>query len=74
MVLKVSKVDVWVGGLRDRPGALAKKLRALADAGAELEFLIARRAPEKPSARRKNRIASRVTLPANTPPRGRGSR
>ena len=47
MALKVSKVDVWVGGLKDRPGALAKKLRALADAGAELEFLIARRAPEK---------------------------
>ena len=48
MALKVSKVDVWVGGLKDRPGSLAKKLRALADAGAELEFLIARRAPEKP--------------------------
>ncbi len=50
MALKVSKVDVWVGGLKDRPGALAEKLRALADAGAELEFLIARRAPDKPGA------------------------
>lgn len=50
MALKVSKVDVWVGALKDRPGALAGKLRALADAGAELEFLIARRAPDKPGA------------------------
>jgi len=48
MALKVSKVDVWVGSLKDRPGALAKKLQALADAGAELAFMIARRAPDKP--------------------------
>jgi len=40
---KVSKVDVWAGELEDRPGALAEKLEALTDTGANLEFVIARR-------------------------------
>lgn len=48
MALNVTKVDVWVGSIKDRPGALAEKLGTLADAGAQLEFVIARRAPEKP--------------------------
>ena len=48
MAMKVTRGDVWVAGMTDRPGALAAKLRALADAGAQLEFVIARRAPDKP--------------------------
>ena len=40
---KVTKVDVWAAGLTDRPGALAKKLNALAEAGVNLEFVISRR-------------------------------
>jgi hypothetical protein len=48
MALKVSKVDVWVAAIEDRPGGLAAKLERLACAGAELEFVIARRAPERP--------------------------
>jgi hypothetical protein len=32
----------------DRPGGLAGKLRALADGRANLEFVIARRAPDRP--------------------------
>jgi len=48
MALKVNRVDVWVASIEDRPGGLAAKLDALAEAGAELEFVIARRAPEKP--------------------------
>jgi len=48
MALNVRRVDVWVGSIEDRPGGLAEKLQALADAGAQLEFVIARRAPEKP--------------------------
>jgi predicted amino acid-binding ACT domain protein len=48
MALKVSREDTWVAGIEDRPGSLAGKLDALARAGAQLEFLIARRAPEKP--------------------------
>ena len=48
MKMDVTRVDVWAASMKDRPGALAKKLDALAQAGANLEFLIARRAPEKP--------------------------
>jgi len=48
LALQVNRVDVWVAILEDRPGGLAAKLNALAEAGAELEFVIARRAPEKP--------------------------
>ena len=48
MTLKVQKVDTWVVPLEDKPGSLASKLSALADAGASLEFVLARRAPDKP--------------------------
>ncbi len=43
MEFKVTKVDVWAGEIADRPGALAEKLETLGDAGANLEFVIARR-------------------------------
>jgi len=45
---RVTRVDVWAATIKDRPGGLAGKLAALAEAGANLEFVIARRAPEKP--------------------------
>lgn len=48
MKIKVSKTDVWVAAMDDRPGGLAELLEVLADAGANLEFIISRRAPEKP--------------------------
>lgn len=48
MALTVSRVDVWVASIEDRPGGLAEKLAALAEAGAQLEFVISRRAPDKP--------------------------
>jgi hypothetical protein len=48
MALQVSRVDIWAGSVQDRPGALAEKLTALAEAGAELQYVMARRAPEKP--------------------------
>ena len=48
MALQISKVDVWAGEIDDRPGGLGEKLAALTDAGANLEFVISRRAPEKP--------------------------
>ncbi|MBI5094674.1 MAG: ACT domain-containing protein [Candidatus Hydrogenedentes bacterium] len=44
MAYTIQKVDVWAGTIEDRPGGLAGKLEALAAAGAELEFVIARRA------------------------------
>ena len=40
--------EVWVASMEDKPGALGVKLAALADAGADLGFIIARRSPEKP--------------------------
>lgn len=43
MKLKVALEDVWVTGMKDRPGGLAAKLADLARAGANLEFVIARR-------------------------------
>lgn len=39
---------VWVASVEDKPGALGNKLATLAEAGADLGFIIARRAPEKP--------------------------
>jgi hypothetical protein len=48
MAMKVSRVDTWAATIKDKPGGLAPKLTALADAGANLEFVIARRAPDKP--------------------------
>lgn len=47
MKLDVKRTDVWAASIEDRPGGLAEKLSALAEAGANLEFLVARRAPEK---------------------------
>ncbi|HUJ09079.1 MAG TPA: amino acid-binding protein [Verrucomicrobiae bacterium] len=47
MKLKVSHVDVWAATIKDRPGGLAEKLSALSKAKANLEFVIARRAPER---------------------------
>lgn len=48
MAYEVNKVDVFAGSLADRPGGLADKLEALAGAGANLEFVVARRSPEGP--------------------------
>ncbi len=47
MAMDVKREDVWVASLEDRPGAMAEKLTALAEAGASLEFLIARRTADK---------------------------
>lgn len=48
MALKVTRVDVWAATMEDRPGGLAGKLEALAKAGANLEFVVSRRVPDKP--------------------------
>ncbi len=47
MKLDVAKVDVWAASIKDRPGSVAEKLTALAEAGANLGFVIARRTSEK---------------------------
>ncbi|MGD0745349.1 MAG: amino acid-binding protein [Verrucomicrobiota bacterium] len=45
--MKTQRVDTWAAAIKDKPGALAAKFKALSAAGANLEFVIARRAPEK---------------------------
>ena len=47
MALKAVRVDTWAASIEDKPGGLAAKLNTLAEAGANLEFVIARRAPER---------------------------
>ena len=48
MRIDVSRVDMWVASIEDVPGGLAKKLDILANADVDLEFISARRAPDKP--------------------------
>jgi len=48
MGLFVEAVDVWAAPIPDRPGGLAEALKALRDAGADLQCVIARRAPDQP--------------------------
>jgi hypothetical protein len=48
MAYTIKKVDVWAGEIADRPGGLGTTLGALSEAGANFEFLVSRRAPDKP--------------------------
>jgi len=48
MAYTVNKVDMWAGEIDDRVGGLAAKLEALANAGADLEVVVARRQPGQP--------------------------
>ncbi len=47
MKLGVTRAEVWASTIEDRPGGVAEKLSSLAGAGANLEFIISRRTPEK---------------------------
>ncbi len=44
----IERVDVWSAVIKDKPGGLANILSGLRDAGADLEFVIARRSPDQP--------------------------
>jgi len=46
----VERQDIWIASLRDKPGALAEKLLCLKDAGADFDFIIARRSTDRPGA------------------------
>jgi hypothetical protein len=48
MDLTVERVEVWAAMIDDQPGRLAKTLTGLREAGADLHFILARRAPEAP--------------------------
>ena len=50
MSFKVTKMEVWSGGIQDQPGGLSGVLRQLADANADLEMVVARRQPDRPGA------------------------
>jgi len=47
MKLDITRVQVWAAGMKDKPGELAAKLNTLSQAGVNLDFVIARRSPEK---------------------------
>ncbi len=48
MKLKAVHADVWTATIDDRPGGAADKLEPLSKAGANFEFVLARRTPEQP--------------------------
>ena len=48
MGFSVERVDVWASSIKDQPGGLAETLAPLAEAGADLEFVVARRAADEP--------------------------
>ena len=48
MDLIVERVNVWAASVRDKAGGLSRLLAGLRDAGADLDFVIARRTPEEP--------------------------
>src|SRR5947207_10691597 len=48
MALSITRADLWAAGIEDEAGGLARKIEALTDAGANFEFVFARRSPEAP--------------------------
>ncbi len=48
MNLIVEHADVWEAAIEDAPGSLARILTNLREVGVDLDFIIARRTPEKP--------------------------
>ena len=48
MDLLINRVDIWAASTVDKPGGLSGILKGLYEAGADLDFVIARRAPDKP--------------------------
>lgn len=48
MNLIVERVDVWAASIEDKPGSLANILAGLREAGADLNFILARREPDQP--------------------------
>ena len=44
----VERVSVWSASVTDKPGGLSNILNCLDEAGVDLDFIVARRAPEDP--------------------------
>jgi hypothetical protein len=49
MAYKITKAEVWAADIPNQPGTLARMLEGLSGAGAELEFMIARKADNNTS-------------------------
>lgn len=47
MSLILNRVDVWAAEIDDEPGAVGRTLRGVAERGADLEFVVARRLADK---------------------------
>ena len=47
MTFKVTRTDILAAEIKDEPGGLAMRLKALADFGADLDCVVARRRPDK---------------------------
>lgn len=45
--MKTDRIDTWAADMKDSPGGLSGKLAALSEVGVNLEFVIARRCPDK---------------------------
>ena len=50
MGFKLERVHVWKGEIADEAGGMAAKLAPLAQAGANLEYILTLRTPDKPGA------------------------
>ncbi len=48
MGFRLDRIQVWSCEIPDRPGGMASKLAPMAEAGANLEFILTRRQPNKP--------------------------
>lgn len=48
MGFKLDRIHVWSGEVADQAGGVATKLSLLAQSGANLEFILTRRQPDKP--------------------------
>jgi hypothetical protein len=48
MGFKLERIHIWAGEIIDQAGGMAEKLAPLAEAGANLEYIMTRRQPEKP--------------------------
>ena len=48
MNMNIKHVDVWAAPISDKPGGLSLILKGMREAGADLDFIVARRSPDEP--------------------------
>src|SRR5260370_14316580 len=67
MGFKLERLHIWSGELADQAGSMASKLAALAQAGANLEYISPRRRTERP------RTGVMYVAPVTGPAQGRAA-